>query len=83
MRVLLFLATNIAVLLLVSITFRLLGFESYFMQSGYDLDMQALLVWCALFGFGGSLISLALSKKMAKWSTRAQVIDNPTTQGER
>jgi heat shock protein HtpX len=82
MRILLFLATNLAVLVLVSITFRLLGFESYFMQQGTDLDLQALLVWCALFGFGGSFISLMLSKRMAKWSTRARVIDRPSSQTE-
>ena len=63
MRILLFLATNLAVIVLVSITFRLLGFESYFLENGSGLDMQALLVFCALFGFTGSFISLLLSKK--------------------
>ena len=83
MRVLLFLATNVAVLVLVSIVFRLLGFEGILQENGVDLDLQALLVMCALFGFGGSLISLLISKWIAKRSTGAQVIDQPRNDGER
>ena len=82
-RVLLFLGTNLAVILLASMTFRLLGFESILYNNGVDLDLQALLVFCALFGFGGSFISLLMSKSIAKWSTKAQVIDAPRTEGER
>jgi heat shock protein HtpX len=82
MRILLFLGTNIAVLLVASMTFRLLGFESILYSNGVDLDLTALLVFCALFGFGGSLVSLMLSKKIAKWSTKAQVIEQPRNQSE-
>jgi len=83
MRILLFLATNLAVILLASFTFRLLGFEGLLAANGVDLNLTALLVFCALLGFGGSLISLLISKKMAKWSTRAQVIDRPSNDTER
>ncbi len=82
MRVLLFLATNIAVLVLAGITFNLLGFESILKNNGVDLDLQALLVWCALFGFGGSFISLLVSKWMAKRATGAQVIESPRNEAE-
>ena len=83
MRILLFLATNLAVIVLASITFRLLGFESILAANGVDLNLTALLVFCALLGFGGSLFSLVISKKMAKWSTRAQVIERPSNDAER
>lgn len=83
MRILLFLATNLAIIVVASITFRLLGFESILAANGVDLDLTALLVFCALLGFGGSFISLLLSKTMAKWSTKAQVIAQPRTETER
>jgi heat shock protein HtpX len=83
MRILLFLATNIAIILVASVTFRLLGFESILAQNGVDLDLTALLVYCALFGFGGSFISLLLSKTIAKMSTRAEVIKSPSNATER
>ena len=83
MRILLFLATNLAVIVLASITFRLLGFETILQENGVDLDLTALLVFCALLGFGGSLISLLISKRMALWSTRAQVIEKPSNDAER
>lgn len=83
MRILLFLATNLAVIVVASITFRVLGFESILQENGVDLDLQALLVFCALIGFGGSLFSLMISKPMAKWSTRAQVIERPGSDTER
>lgn len=83
MRILLFLATNIAIILVASVTFRLLGFESILAQNGVDLDLTALLIYCALFGFGGSFISLLLSKTIAKMSTRAEVIKSPSNATER
>lgn len=83
MRILLFLATNLAVVVLASLTFRLLGFEHILQDNGVDLDLTALLVFCALIGFGGSLVSLLLSKRMAKWSTRAQVVTQPGSEHER
>ncbi len=82
-RILLFLGTNLAVVLLASMTFRLLGFESILYNNGVDLNLQALLVFCALLGFGGSFVSLLMSKAIAKWSTKAQVIAEPRTDGER
>ena len=83
MRILLFLATNIAVLLVISISFRLLGFEGILNESGTALDMNALLVFSALFGFGGAFISLALSKWMAKRAMRVEIIKTPSNQRER
>ncbi len=83
MRILLFLATNLAIIVVASITFRLLGFESILAANGVDLDLTALLVFCALIGFGGSFVSLLISKWMAKRSTGAQVIDQPRNETER
>ena len=82
MRILLFLATNLAVLVLVSIIFNLLGFESILQANGVDLNLAALLVFCALFGFGGSFISLLLSKWLAKRSTGAYIIEQPRNKDE-
>ena len=83
MRIVLFLLTNLAVLMLASVTFRLLGFESILQANGVDLNLQALLVFCALIGFGGAFISLLISKWMAKRATGAQVIDSPRNETER
>lgn len=82
MRILLFLGTNLAVLAVASITLSLLGVPGYLQQNGTNLNLQSLLIFCAVFGFAGSFISLLLSKKMAKWSSRAQVIDQPRNQAE-
>jgi heat shock protein HtpX len=73
-RVLLFLATNIAVLVVLSIVLSLIGFEGILDEQGIDLDLGALLVFAAIFGFGGSFISLAISKWSAKRMTGAKVI---------
>jgi heat shock protein HtpX len=83
MRILLFLATNLAVMILVSIVFQLLGFQGVLTANGVDLNLQALLVFCGLFGFGGSFISLLLSKWMAKRSTGTLLIDQPRNREER
>lgn len=83
MRILLFLATNAAVLVLISIVFRVLGIEGILAENGVDLNLQALLVLSAVIGFGGSFISLALSKFMAKRSMRVQVIEQPRSETER
>lgn len=74
-RVLLFFATNFAILLVLSVSFRLLGIDRWLAANG--LNMTALLLFAAVIGFGGSFISLALSKRMAKMSTGAQVIEQP------
>lgn len=77
-RVFLFLATNIAVLVVLSIVLSLIGFEGIMDEQGVDLDLGALLVFAAIFGFGGSLISLAISKWSAKRMTGAKVISQPS-----
>ena len=83
MRIGLFLLTNLAVLALASVTLNLLGFNSIMAQNGVDLNLSALLVFCAVFGMSGSLISLLMSKWMAKRSTGTQLITEPRTEGER
>ncbi len=79
-RIGLFLLTNIAVMVVLSITASLLGVNKYLTANG--LNYGALLVFCALFGFGGSFISLAMSKWVAKRSTGAQVITQPRNSAE-
>ena len=74
-RVLLFLLTNVAVMVVLSITLSILGVNRFLTQEGLNLGM--LLVFSAVVGFTGSFISLLMSKPMAKWSTGAHVIDNP------
>jgi heat shock protein HtpX len=81
-RVFLFLATNIAVLLVLSIVLSLIGFEGILDEQGIDLDLGALLMFAALFGFGGSFISLAISKWSAKRMTGAKVITQPSNPAE-
>ena len=76
-RIALFLATNIAVLVVLSIVLSVLGVDSLLQQNNVDLDMQALLVFSAVFGIGGSFISLAMSKWSAKHMTGAEVIEQP------
>jgi heat shock protein HtpX len=83
MRILLFIATNIAVLVLLSITFSVFGLESYLSSNGMDLNLTSLLIFSAAFGMGGSFISLALSKWIAKRSTGAKVIESPGNDAER
>lgn len=82
MRILLFLATNMAVLILVSIVFNLLGLQGILAENGVDLNLGALLNFCAIFGFGGSLISLFLSKWMAKRGTGTHIIEQPRNREE-
>jgi len=80
MRILLFLATNIAVILVASITLRLLGFDGYLNEQG--LDLNALLIFSAVIGFGGAFVSLLISKWMAKRATGTVVIDQPSNASE-
>lgn len=79
LRILLFLGTNIAVLVVVGMVFQLLGLEGILAENGVDLDLGALLVFSAVVGFSGSLISLFLSKTMAKHSMGVQLIEQPRT----
>ncbi len=80
-RVLLFLATNVAVMLVLSLTASLLGVNRFLTSNGLNLGM--LLVFAALMGFGGAFISLLMSKTIAKWSTGARVITQPANSTER
>lgn len=82
-RIGLFLVTNIAIIFILNITMRLLGFESILDQQGIDLNLNALLVYAAVIGFSGSLISLAISKWTAKRMTGARVIEQPSNAEER
>ncbi|TWH65023.1 heat shock protein HtpX [Azomonas agilis] len=82
MRILLFLATNLAVLLIASITLSLVGFNGFMAANGLDLDLKQLLIYCAVFGFAGSLFSLFISKWMAKMSTGTEIITQPRTSHE-
>lgn len=82
MRILLFLATNIAVMFLISLVFNLLGFQGMLAANGVDLDLGALLVYSAVIGFSGSIISLLLSKTMAKMSMGVQLIKQPRSEFE-
>jgi heat shock protein HtpX len=82
MRILLFLGTNIAILVVLSISMRLLGFEGFLQQNGIDLNLESLLIFAAVFGFGGSFISLFLSKWTAKRMTGARVIEQPRDRTE-
>ncbi|MET0028079.1 MAG: protease HtpX [Candidatus Thiodiazotropha sp.] len=82
-RILLFLATNAAVLVVLSVVFRIFGIEQWLYQNGTDINLQGLLLFSALFGMGGSLISLALSKWMAKNTMGVAVIEQPTDSQQR
>ncbi|MDX5446014.1 MAG: protease HtpX [Zoogloeaceae bacterium] len=82
-RVALFLATNLAIIVVLSITLRLLGFERILDEQGVNLDINSLLLFAAVFGFGGSFISLAMSKWTAKRMTGAHVITQPRNDVER
>ena len=82
MRIALFLATNAAILVLISIVFQLFGFEGILAENGVDLNLQALLIMSAVIGFGGSFISLAMSKFLAKRSMGVKIIEQPANSTE-
>ena len=81
-RVALFLATNLAVILVLSIVLRLLGVDSILDERNAGINYQSLLILSLVIGFGGSFISLAISKWMAKRSTGARVITQPSNAAE-
>tara|TARA_R110001592_G_scaffold56813_3_gene172925 strand:+ start:2838 stop:3731 length:894 start_codon:yes stop_codon:yes gene_type:complete len=83
LRIGLFLGTNIAILVLFSIIFKVLGLEQYLAAQGVQGNLTGLLIMCGIFGFAGSFISLLISKWMAKRSTGVQLIDQPRTPEER
>jgi heat shock protein HtpX len=74
-RIFLFLATNLAVVVLLTIVLSALGVDRFLTENG--LDLQMLLVFSLIVGFSGSIFSLLISKPMAKWSTGARVIEQP------
>ncbi|MFA7320540.1 MAG: protease HtpX [Dokdonella sp.] len=80
-RILLFVATNLAVLVLLTIVVKLFGIDTY-AYSKTGINFKGILVLSAVIGFGGSFISLAMSKWVAKWQTGARVIDNPSNPTE-
>jgi heat shock protein HtpX len=75
-RILLFVVTNLAVMLVLGIAASVLGVNRFLTANGLNLGM--LLAFAALMGFGGAIISLLMSKPVAKWSTGAQIINNST-----
>src|SRR5690349_512271 len=74
-RVFLFLATNLAVMLVLSVTLRLFGVDRFLTERG--IDIGSLLMFSLIVGFTGSILSLLMSRYLAKWSTGAYVIDTP------
>jgi heat shock protein HtpX len=81
-RIFLFLATNLAIVLVLSVTLRLLGVDQILDEQGTGLNLGALLVFAAVLGFTGSLISLAISKWSAKRMMGVRVIEQPRTAAE-
>ena len=79
-RILLFVLTNVAVVAVLGIVASLLGVNRYLTSNG--LNLGALLGYALVMGFGGAIISLLISKPMAKWSSGVQVIDQPRNQDE-
>jgi len=81
-RVALFLLTNLLVIVLLSVVLRVFGFTGYLDAQGIGLNYEQLAIFAAVFGFGGSFISLFISKWMAKRATGAKVIENPRNNTE-
>jgi heat shock protein HtpX len=79
-RIILFLATNMAIVLVLSVTMRIFGVEPYLTANG--LNLTSLLIFAAVMGFGGSFISLAISKWMVKRSMGVHVIESPSNSTE-
>lgn len=82
MRIFLLLLTNIAVMVVVTIVMKIFGVEQYLVAHGSGLDLRSLLVFCAIWGFAGSFISLLMSKWMAKNATGTHIITQPSNSTE-
>lgn len=82
LRMLLFFGTNIAIMIVLSVSMRLLGLDTALEQQGGGLNLNALLIFSAAFGMGGSLISLAISKWMAKKTMGVKLIETPASSQE-
>jgi heat shock protein HtpX len=81
-RVMLFLLTNLAIIVVGGIVLSLLGFTGVLADNGVDLDMGALFTFALVFGFAGSFISLLISKPMAKYAAKVRIIEQPRGQTE-
>ena len=81
-RILLFLGTNIAIIIVLGTVLRLLGVDRLLQSDGGALDYQALLIFAAVFGMGGSFLSLAISKWMAKRAMGVRLIEKPASATE-
>lgn len=79
-RIVLFLTTNLAVVLVMSVVLSLLGVNRYLTANG--LDLGTLMVFSLVVGFTGAIFSLLISKPMAKWSTGARIIESPSNSTE-
>lgn len=82
LRIILFLATNFAIFLVISVMVKLFGLDAALSSNGMDLNLSGLLIISALVGMTGSFISLMLSKWMAKSSMGVSIIDQPSNQTE-
>lgn len=82
LRIGLFLLTNFAILILAGTVLNLIGFNGIMAENGVDLNLNALLIFCGIFGFAGSFISLLMSKWMAKRSMHVHIIENPSNETE-
>jgi len=80
LRIGLFLATNFAIMLLISLIFQIFGLEGILAENGVDLNLKALLLMSGVIGFGGSIISLLMSKWLAKRSMGVHIIETPENQ---
>jgi len=81
-RIILFIITNIAIIFVLSVTLSLLGVDSILAENRSDLNIQVLLILSGVIGFGGSIIFLLISKRMAKRMTSAVVITQPKKNGK-
>ena len=79
-RIILFIATNVAVMLVLSVVLKLFGFDRTMAAQGFQYGQ--LLVVSLVVGFTGAIISLLMSKSIAKWTTGAQVIETPRNEAE-
>ncbi len=82
-RVVLFLATNVGILVVLAVFLNVIGLDRILDEQGVNLDVNSLLIFSALLGMGGSFISLAMSKWSAKRMTGAKVIESPANETER
>ena len=82
-RIFLFLLTNIAILVVLSIFLSLIGFTGILQSNGIDLDYNSLMLFSLVFGMGGSFISLYMSKWMAKKMAGVQIIKQPSNEFEK